>query len=173
MHVVVAGAGLAGLAAARELEDRGLHVTVIEARSRVGGRVMTVRDGFAAGQHAEGGADLIESDQDAVCRMAKRLKLRLIPILKNGFGFYGTSRNGRPARQSAFGAFEKITRPLASLIRDYKLAERRWDGALAARWSRQSVADWLRVIEADYPQREREFLRHGGILPFVVRRLAS
>ena len=96
MHVVVAGAGLAGLAAARELEDRGLHVTVIEARSRVGGRVMTVRDGFAAGQHAEGGADLIESDQDAVCRMAKRLKLRLIPILKNGFGFYGTSRNGRP-----------------------------------------------------------------------------
>ena len=59
-HVLVAGAGLAGLAAARELQDRGLRATVIEARTRVGGRVMTVRDGFAADQHAEGGADLIE-----------------------------------------------------------------------------------------------------------------
>lgn len=147
-QVLVAGAGLAGLAAARELEDRGLRATVIEARARVGGRVMTVRDGFAAGQHAEGGADLIESDQSAVRDLARRLKLRLVPILRNGLGFYGTSRSGRPARQSSFGAFEKIAQPLASLVRDYKLAERRWDGALARTWSGQSVADWLTAFEA-------------------------
>ncbi len=158
-HVLVAGAGLAGLAAARELDDRGIRVTVIEARARVGGRVMTMRDGFASGQHAEGGADLIESDQSAVREMARRLKLRLIPILRNGIGFYGTGPNERPSRQSAFGAFQKITQPLASLVRDYTLAERRWDGALARRLSTQSVAGWLRTIEAGRNRREIAYLR--------------
>lgn len=158
-QVLVAGAGLAGLAAARELEDRGLHATVIEARARVGGRVMTLRDGFASGQHAEGGADLIESDQSAVREMARRLALRLVPILRNGMGFYGTGRHGRPARQSAFGAFRKITQPLAALVRDYKLAERRWDGALARDLSSQSVAEWLRTIESGRTAREIAHLR--------------
>ena len=37
-NVVVIGAGLAGLAAARRLVARGQEVTVVEARERVGGR---------------------------------------------------------------------------------------------------------------------------------------
>ena len=46
--VLIVGAGLAGLAAARELERRGCDVIVIEARERVGDRVWTLRDGFWA-----------------------------------------------------------------------------------------------------------------------------
>src|SRR5205085_10822931 len=42
-RVVVVGAGLAGLAAAYELERAGWRVTVFEARKYVGGRVRTVR----------------------------------------------------------------------------------------------------------------------------------
>jgi monoamine oxidase len=42
--VIVIGAGAAGLAAARELQERGLDVVVLEARERVGGRVFTHRD---------------------------------------------------------------------------------------------------------------------------------
>ena len=50
--VLVAGAGLAGLVAARDLADMGATVRVVEARDRVGGRVWTIRDAFMDGQHA-------------------------------------------------------------------------------------------------------------------------
>jgi monoamine oxidase len=42
--VVVIGAGVAGLAAARRLHERGLRVLVLEARDRIGGRIFTRRD---------------------------------------------------------------------------------------------------------------------------------
>jgi monoamine oxidase len=44
-HVVVLGAGIAGLTSAWELEQAGFMVTLLEARDRVGGRAWTVRDG--------------------------------------------------------------------------------------------------------------------------------
>ncbi len=44
--VVVVGAGLAGLAAAYELSEAGLEVTVLERSLRPGGRVLTVRGEF-------------------------------------------------------------------------------------------------------------------------------
>ncbi|WP_370330806.1 flavin monoamine oxidase family protein [Mycolicibacterium hippocampi] len=40
-HVVVVGAGMAGLAASRHLTDAGVSVTVLEARNRIGGRTWT------------------------------------------------------------------------------------------------------------------------------------
>jgi monoamine oxidase len=54
--VVVIGAGLAGLTAAYELEQAGHDVTVLEARSRPGGRVHTIRDKFDDDLYAEAGA---------------------------------------------------------------------------------------------------------------------
>lgn len=42
--VLVLGAGVAGLAAARLLSTKGMNVTILEARDRIGGRVYTRRD---------------------------------------------------------------------------------------------------------------------------------
>lgn len=54
-RVLVLGAGLAGLAAAWELFEAGHEVTIVEARSRPGGRVLTLREPFADGLYAEAG----------------------------------------------------------------------------------------------------------------------
>lgn len=141
--VIVAGAGFAGLTAARDLESRGASVTVVEARNRVGGRVWTLRETFAARQHAEAGADLIDEEQQTLRGLATELGLEPVRILRKSFGFYAPDRHGRRRLQASLGPFETVPRLLRDTIRDFKTSEERWDSALAARLARTSVAEWL------------------------------
>ena len=55
-RVIVVGAGMAGLTAAYELQRAGHQPVVLEARARVGGRVLTVREPFSHGLYGEAGA---------------------------------------------------------------------------------------------------------------------
>jgi monoamine oxidase len=147
--VVVAGAGLAGLTAARDLEADGASVTVVEARDRVGGRVWTIRDGFAHRQHAEGGADLIEEDQREVRMLARQLGLDTVPILSSGWGFYGSDRRGRRRVHAAPRTFAMAAHGLRDEIRDYRTAGERWDSAVGVALGRRSVAQWLESRPSD------------------------
>lgn len=73
------GAGLAGLVSALRLQEAGNDVTVLEARDRVGGRVLTLRDGLAGGQYADVGAEIIYHGQDEIVRLCERFDLALTP----------------------------------------------------------------------------------------------
>jgi monoamine oxidase len=148
-RVVVAGAGLAGLTAARHLERAGAEVTVIEARNRTGGRVHTLRNGFAEAQHAEAGADLIEEEQTELLKLVKELKLEPVRILRSGWGFYGSSKAGAKKIRSAPDTFERAADLLRPEIAAFQDAEKRWDSAVARWLGRQSVADWLKQANAD------------------------
>jgi monoamine oxidase len=59
--VVVVGAGAAGLACARRLAERGVHALVLEARPRVGGRILTHRRGIGV---VELGAQVVHTTAD-------------------------------------------------------------------------------------------------------------
>src|SRR5215510_15684094 len=54
--VLILGAGMAGLVAGHELSKLGHEVTILEARTRPGGRVHTLREQFSDGLYAEAGA---------------------------------------------------------------------------------------------------------------------
>ncbi|MGH9410885.1 MAG: flavin monoamine oxidase family protein, partial [Vicinamibacterales bacterium] len=153
--VVVLGAGLAGLAAARALERRGASVTVVEARDRVGGRVVTVRGAFADRQHAEGGADLIEHGQEHVRALARELGLKTVRILRTGFAFYGPDARGRRSVNTGGRAFETVSKWTRPLVRDFRLAGERWDSAVGMALARRSVAQWLEDIDAPEQLRSR------------------
>jgi monoamine oxidase len=76
--VIVIGAGLAGLRCAIDLVAAGREVTVLEARSRVGGRVHSHR--FADGQWAERGAEFVDTAHTEVIALARSLGLSMSDV---------------------------------------------------------------------------------------------
>jgi monoamine oxidase len=75
--IIIIGAGLAGLSAAYELTQAGHDVTILEARSRPGGRVHTLRDPFAEGVYAEAGATRIPNHHHFTLKYVKLFNLQL------------------------------------------------------------------------------------------------
>ncbi len=77
LQIVVVGAGMSGLVAAYELSRAGHDVTVLEARERVGGRVLTLRSPFAQGHSAEAGAARIPPEHELTLGYVRHFGLEL------------------------------------------------------------------------------------------------
>ena len=77
--VVVIGAGAAGVAAARALHEAGVGVVVLEARDRIGGRVLTFRDA-ASGVPLELGAEFIHGRADELQEVLRAARLANLDV---------------------------------------------------------------------------------------------
>jgi monoamine oxidase len=100
-RVVVIGAGLAGLSAAYQLTRADHEVMILEARTRAGGRVHTLREPFADGLHAEAGAMFIPDSHDLTMHYVRlfRLPLVAIPFERRLPVFYLQGRRVNPSQQ--------------------------------------------------------------------------
>ncbi len=78
-RVLVIGAGFAGLACAFELVSAGYDVKVLEARKRVGGRVLTLNQ-LIPGKNVEGGGELLGSNHPHVLAYAAKFALEFLDI---------------------------------------------------------------------------------------------
>ncbi|XP_068561775.1 L-amino-acid oxidase [Cebidichthys violaceus] len=86
-HVAIIGGGIAGLTAAKLLEDAGHKVTILEASNRIGGRVETFRNS-REGWYAEVGAMRIPSFHRILLSFASKLQISLNPFIQNDVNTY-------------------------------------------------------------------------------------
>jgi len=137
-RIIILGAGMAGLAAARLLAEAGREVLVLEARDRVGGRIFTERT--AAGALVEHGAEFIHGRPPELWSLIEEAGLETV------------ERTGSMVREDALGRGlgeeegeqeSELFQPLAGL------ADLPEDEDV-------SFAEWL--VTSDVPQWQREAL---------------
>ena len=153
--LLIIGAGAAGLLAARDLARAGRHVTVLEARDRVGGRIFPVADdGFTA--PVEGGAEFIHGDAP----LTKAL------LREGGISWHDTAgRNYQVQGGQLRDAEEfipdmpRLLRALHALPQDVPLADfltRHFGGAADAAL-RQQVTQFAEGFDLADPRRASSF----------------
>lgn len=148
-RVMVVGAGLSGLVAARELTRRGAEVTVFEARQRIGGRVWTLRDGEFPPLHAEAGGEFIDGNHTALIDLTRSLGLTTRRILRAGFGL-ALSIDGRiRLTYSQATVWRRLRRALKPAIAAFEAANCDATSGAATAIARISLADLLARADAD------------------------
>ena len=146
--VCVVGAGLAGLTAARQLADAGRDVVVLEARDRVGGRVLTEQ--LADGTLIDHGGQWLGPGQHRIARLADELGNETFPTFDDGdnlLRFGGkTGRYGgaiprlSPRCSSTWGR----PRPGSIAWRRAVPLDAPWVAARARDWDGQTFETWIR-----------------------------
>ena len=145
---VVIGAGLAGLVAARDLVAAGKSVVVLEARERIGGRLLNEEIG--EGKVVEVGGQWIGPTQDRLAALARDLDVGTFPTYSQGENLL----EHRGKRHRYRGTIPRIN-PL--VLVDVEQAQRRlnrlartvpldapWEARRAHALDSQTAATWMR-----------------------------
>src|SRR4051812_7915989 len=145
--VVVVGAGLAGLVAARDVAAAGRSVVVLEARDRVGGR--TLNEDIGDGKVVEVGGQWVGPTQHRLLEGAAELGVDTFPTYTEGEA--GIEWRGGGGRYR--GVIPKIN---PAILVDYEQARRRldrmaktvpaetpWRAPKAAAWDATTFRTWL------------------------------
>lgn len=103
--VVIIGAGVAGLAAARRLHEHGVRCTILEARARIGGRVFTARDPRSP-VPIELGAEFVHGEAPELDDIARDARLTVVDVV----GERWSASNGRMSPLPDF--WERLDRVL-------------------------------------------------------------
>ncbi|HEV3410612.1 MAG TPA: NAD(P)/FAD-dependent oxidoreductase [Chthoniobacterales bacterium] len=144
-RVIVVGAGFSGLACAHELVSAGCSVVLLEARDRIGGRVLSFRD-LVPGKVVEGGGELIGSNHPTWMAYARRFGLRFnditedesleMPVILGGKRLTETQvRSVWEEMDSAYNSLTALARPVN--------ADEPWRTPNAKRLDAQSAARWI------------------------------
>jgi monoamine oxidase len=144
--IIIIGAGIAGLMAARELCEKGKKVCVVEASERVGGRINTItKHGFS--QPIEEGAEFIHGDLPLTLQLLKETGVAYTDIDGKIF----QHKDGRILEQEDFVfGDEKLVGAISKLGLDmpvYDFLQQHFGGEQYAA-IRQSVTGFIEGYEA-------------------------
>jgi len=151
--VAVVGGGLAGLTAARDIAAAGKSVVVLEARDRVGGRVVNLK--LAGGGVTEGGGEFIGPTQNRIKALADSLGVETFPTFNTGKNLLYKDGTRTPyATDGILGAVPPIdiaglanAAAVQAMLDDMATkvpVDAPWTAEKAVEWDSQTFESWLR-----------------------------
>jgi len=153
-RIVVIGGGFSGLACAFELVAAGYDVTVIEARPRVGGRVLsfnsTIGGEFIRGKNVEGGGELIGSNHPTWMAYAEKFGLEMLDVTEDEEAdFIITIGGKRLSGDESAALYEELEAALGQmndLAREVP-ADTPWTAPKAKEWDALSLKGWVDTLD--------------------------